>query len=181
MVGRLIGRSRVYTLNPAYFASPELAAYLLRLSDADTALRSEASRLRRRPRWACDTTVKLASTSTLPGPSQWAPNFGRTALRRCSLAAHVGRSTRTDPTCRKTLSTGMTLNNRQTSLLPSADHRNISGKSRSQAWTRGVRVTDIDQLGANGRGTGCIQIMGVNGCNIGSCSDPTLSRSPRKS
>ena len=50
VVGRLVGRSRVYTLNPACFASPELAAYLLRLADADTALRANASQLRRRPR-----------------------------------------------------------------------------------------------------------------------------------
>ena len=52
VVGRLVGRSRVYTLNPAYFAGPELAAYLFRLADADTALRTAASRLRRRPRRA---------------------------------------------------------------------------------------------------------------------------------
>jgi DNA-binding transcriptional ArsR family regulator len=52
VVGRLVGRSRVYTLSPAYFAGPELAAYLLRLADADTALRAKASQLRRRPRRA---------------------------------------------------------------------------------------------------------------------------------
>jgi hypothetical protein len=68
------------------------------------------------------------------------------------------------------------------SVRPTTDvDRSISGESRSQAETRGFRVTGIDQLGASGRGIGCIQAMGVNGCNIGSCSDPTLSISPRKS
>jgi hypothetical protein len=52
VVGRLVGRSRVYTLNPGYFALSELEPYLRRLADADPALRSAASRLRRRPRRA---------------------------------------------------------------------------------------------------------------------------------
>jgi len=52
VVGRLIGRSRVYTLNPRYFAKQELESYLLRLSDADAELRKRTAQLRRRPRWA---------------------------------------------------------------------------------------------------------------------------------
>mgnify|MGYP001572654505 CR=1 FL=1 len=50
VVGRLVGRSRVYTLNPRYFANQELAAYLLRLADADAELRRRTEQLRRRPR-----------------------------------------------------------------------------------------------------------------------------------
>jgi hypothetical protein len=50
VVGRLVGRSRVYTINPRYFAKPELEGYLLRLSDADAELRSRIADLRRRPR-----------------------------------------------------------------------------------------------------------------------------------
>jgi len=40
VVGRCVGRSRVYTLNPRYFAKQELAAYVLRLADADADLRA---------------------------------------------------------------------------------------------------------------------------------------------
>ena len=40
VVGRRVGRSRVYTLNPRYFAKQELAAYVLRLADADADLRA---------------------------------------------------------------------------------------------------------------------------------------------
>jgi DNA-binding transcriptional ArsR family regulator len=50
VAGRLVGRSRVYTLNPGYFARQELAAYLLRLADADSELRVRTAELRRRPR-----------------------------------------------------------------------------------------------------------------------------------
>jgi DNA-binding transcriptional ArsR family regulator len=52
VAGRLVGRSRVYTLNPGYFAKQELAAYLLRLADADQDLRDRTGQLRRRPRRA---------------------------------------------------------------------------------------------------------------------------------
>ena len=52
VAGRLIGRSRVYTLDPGYFARQELESYLLRLSDADTELRERTAQLRRRPRRA---------------------------------------------------------------------------------------------------------------------------------
>jgi DNA-binding transcriptional ArsR family regulator len=50
LVGRPVGRSRVYTLNPGYFARRELEAYLSRLSDADALLRERTAQLRRRPR-----------------------------------------------------------------------------------------------------------------------------------
>jgi DNA-binding transcriptional ArsR family regulator len=50
VVGRLVGRTRVYTGNPAYFAKRELDGFLLRLSDADAELRAHVARLRRRPR-----------------------------------------------------------------------------------------------------------------------------------
>ena len=50
VVGRLVGRSRVYTINPRYFAKQELEGYLLRLSDADAELRGRIAQLRRRPR-----------------------------------------------------------------------------------------------------------------------------------
>jgi DNA-binding transcriptional ArsR family regulator len=50
VVGRLVGRSRVYTLNPGYFARKELATYLARLSEADAELRQRTAQLRRRPR-----------------------------------------------------------------------------------------------------------------------------------
>jgi DNA-binding transcriptional ArsR family regulator len=48
--GRLVGRTRVYTLNPAYFAKRQLEAYLTRLADAHAELRERTSQLRRRPR-----------------------------------------------------------------------------------------------------------------------------------
>jgi len=50
--GRLVGRSRIYTLNPSYFAKRELEAYLSRLAIADTELREQTARLRRGPRRA---------------------------------------------------------------------------------------------------------------------------------
>jgi len=50
VAGRTVGRTRVYTLNPVYFAAPELEAFLLRLADADVELRARAGELRRRPR-----------------------------------------------------------------------------------------------------------------------------------
>jgi len=50
VAGRLVGRNRIYTLNPAYFAKRELEAYLSRLAVADTELREKTAQLRRRPR-----------------------------------------------------------------------------------------------------------------------------------
>jgi DNA-binding transcriptional ArsR family regulator len=50
VAGRTVGRTRVFTLNPRYFARQELIAYLSRLSDADPDLRERTAQLRRRPR-----------------------------------------------------------------------------------------------------------------------------------
>jgi DNA-binding transcriptional ArsR family regulator len=50
VAGRLVGRTRLFRLNPRYFARQELQAYLLRLADADPALRARIEQLRRRPR-----------------------------------------------------------------------------------------------------------------------------------
>jgi len=50
VAGRLVGRSRVYTLSPGYFARLELAAYLQRLAEGDADLRTRVAQLRRRPR-----------------------------------------------------------------------------------------------------------------------------------
>src|SRR5687768_9385320 len=52
VAGRLVGRSRVVSLDPRYFARVELAAYLARLADGDEELRRAVSELRRRPRRA---------------------------------------------------------------------------------------------------------------------------------
>lgn len=50
VAGRLTGRTRVFTLSPAYFAKRELSAYLARLADADPELVLRVESLRRRPR-----------------------------------------------------------------------------------------------------------------------------------
>lgn len=50
--GRQIGRNRIYTLNPAYFARAELQRFLNRLADADADLSERTANLRRRPRRA---------------------------------------------------------------------------------------------------------------------------------
>ena len=50
VAARTVGRTRLYTLNPIYFARGELAAYLARLADADPALQRTVITLRRRPR-----------------------------------------------------------------------------------------------------------------------------------
>lgn len=50
--GRLVGRTRVVQLNPAYFAGEELKVYLARLAEADFELRKAVGQLRRRPRQA---------------------------------------------------------------------------------------------------------------------------------
>jgi len=52
VAGRLVGRTRVYTLNPAYFAKRDLEHYLARLGEADEELRTALEQLRRRPRRA---------------------------------------------------------------------------------------------------------------------------------
>ena len=50
VTGRSVGRTRVFTLNPRYFARDELTRFLLRLTEPETGLRSRATQLRRRPR-----------------------------------------------------------------------------------------------------------------------------------
>jgi hypothetical protein len=50
VAGRSVGRTRVFRLNPRYFARAELEAYLLRLAVADRWLEERAAQLRRRPR-----------------------------------------------------------------------------------------------------------------------------------
>ncbi len=47
---RSAGRTRLYRLNPAYFAREELHGYLKRLAEAETDLVESLSRLRKRPR-----------------------------------------------------------------------------------------------------------------------------------
>jgi DNA-binding GntR family transcriptional regulator len=47
---RSVGRTRVVTLNPRYFARRELLAFLARLAETEDGLRSAIARLRRRPR-----------------------------------------------------------------------------------------------------------------------------------
>lgn len=50
VTGRTVGRTRVVTLNPRYFARDELTRFLLRLTEPETTLRTRAAQLRRRPR-----------------------------------------------------------------------------------------------------------------------------------
>ena len=52
VAGRLMGRTRAYSLNPRYFARAEFEAFLRRLAEADTQLQARAAELRRRPRRA---------------------------------------------------------------------------------------------------------------------------------
>ena len=49
---RLFGKTRRVSLDPRYFAQPELKALLLRLADAEPELRKAAARRRSRPRRA---------------------------------------------------------------------------------------------------------------------------------
>ena len=50
VAGRTAGRTRLFRLNPRYFAREELATYLLKLAEADPALNARVERVRRRPR-----------------------------------------------------------------------------------------------------------------------------------
>jgi len=50
VAGRSAGRTRLYRLNPRYFAREELATYLNRLARAEPQLIEKVSNLRRRPR-----------------------------------------------------------------------------------------------------------------------------------
>lgn len=47
--GRTAGRTRLFRLNPRYFALKELQAYLLRLAEPETRLARSIAALRRRP------------------------------------------------------------------------------------------------------------------------------------
>lgn len=50
VAGRSVGRTRVFRLDPRYFAARELQAYAARLAQADEDLLAAVSALRRRPR-----------------------------------------------------------------------------------------------------------------------------------
>jgi DNA-binding transcriptional ArsR family regulator len=50
--GRMMGRTRTYSLNPRFFARAELDALLRRLAEADADLQARTAELRRRPRRA---------------------------------------------------------------------------------------------------------------------------------
>ena len=52
VAARPAGRTRLYQLNPRYFALTELRAYLARLAEPETELRRRIDSLRRRPRRA---------------------------------------------------------------------------------------------------------------------------------
>jgi len=52
VAGRSVGRTRVYQLNPRYFAADALAHYLGRLAEPESGLRERSAALRRRPRRA---------------------------------------------------------------------------------------------------------------------------------
>jgi DNA-binding transcriptional ArsR family regulator len=50
VVGRLFGRTRLFQINPQYFAVAQLKGLAARLLVADRDLKARAARLRRRPR-----------------------------------------------------------------------------------------------------------------------------------
>jgi DNA-binding transcriptional ArsR family regulator len=50
--GRMMGRTRTYSLNRRFFARTELDAFLRRLAAADADLQTRTAELRRRPRRA---------------------------------------------------------------------------------------------------------------------------------
>jgi DNA-binding transcriptional ArsR family regulator len=52
VASRLAGRTRLYRLNPRYFALSELRAFLARLAESEERLRRKVDDLRRRPRRA---------------------------------------------------------------------------------------------------------------------------------
>ncbi len=52
VAGRAVGRTRLYQLNPRYFAADALEAYLARLAEPEGRLRERTAALRRRPRRA---------------------------------------------------------------------------------------------------------------------------------
>jgi len=50
IAGRLVGRTRLFQVNPQYFAAAELRGLIARLLAADRDLKARAASLRRRPR-----------------------------------------------------------------------------------------------------------------------------------
>jgi sugar-specific transcriptional regulator TrmB len=50
VTGRTAGRTRLFRLNPRYFAKDELQTYLRRLAEPESALTRRIEALRRRPR-----------------------------------------------------------------------------------------------------------------------------------
>jgi DNA-binding transcriptional ArsR family regulator len=50
VAGRAVGRTRVFQINPRYFARAALEDFLLRLSEPEAELRGRVASLRRRPR-----------------------------------------------------------------------------------------------------------------------------------
>ncbi len=50
VAGRSLGRTRVYSLNPRYFARRELLVFLDRLAEPEDRLRRTLATLRKRPR-----------------------------------------------------------------------------------------------------------------------------------
>jgi DNA-binding PadR family transcriptional regulator len=50
LAGRSMGRTRVFRINPAYFATEDLQRYLLKLTEPEDDLRDRVAALRRRPR-----------------------------------------------------------------------------------------------------------------------------------
>ena len=50
VAGRNVGKTRVFRINPRYFAADDLNRYLWRLAEPEDDLRDRISRLRRRPR-----------------------------------------------------------------------------------------------------------------------------------
>lgn len=50
IAGRSLGRTRVFRLDPRYFAHDELHRYLRRLAEPETHLKARIAALRRRPR-----------------------------------------------------------------------------------------------------------------------------------
>lgn len=52
VVGRLLGRTRLFEINPRYFAGKELRGLLARLAAGDADLKRRIAALRRRPRRA---------------------------------------------------------------------------------------------------------------------------------
>ena len=50
VAGRALGRTRVFRLDPRYFANDELQRFLLRLTEPAFELKTRVSTLRRRPR-----------------------------------------------------------------------------------------------------------------------------------